>query len=345
MAEKSIKEKYPWLFLDKKLKVDLIYDFFEEDEDNEKESKAAQDTVNIAMELVKALEDMGHIVTTTAIKKEIMREQLGSLTGDVVFNLVEEDILGFEVLKYLEELKKIVTGVDSVGYKLSWDKGRTKELLIEAGVSTPKFVVIKPDEEMKIEGLTFPLFVKAADDHGSLSINQKSKVNNREELVSQVKWVKDNIGGPALVEEYIEGRELGVTVLGNDEKMVLLPIKEILFGKEFEGKVKVVTYDGKWNSESSDYAGLMSMDCPALLEEEESAEIEKMVRKSCLALGVRDYVRFDIRLRDGVPYIIDYNANPALGSEDASGLPVKRFGMTYPEFISAIVAVAVARDV
>ena len=106
---------------------------------------------------------------------------------------------------------------------------------------------------------------------------------------------------------------------------------------------KIITYKAKWDLGSFEYLGSNVMDCPALLEEHELVAIENAVRKSCIALEVRDYARFDVRMRKGVPYIIDYNANPAIGSKDASALPAKRFGLSYSEFIGAIVAVAAQR--
>jgi len=334
--------KHPWLFLDRKYNIDIIYDFVGEEE-NERELSAGQDTVNTANELVHALETLSHKVSLNAIKRETLDKHLDDLSGEVVFNQVEEDVLGYEVLKYLEMRNKIVTGVGSEGFRLSWDKVWVKEQLVKSEVPTPKYFVATPEKQANTHEVEFPLFVKAADDHGSLSITDSSLVKNLQELDKQVKWVKEEIGGPALVEEYIDGRELGVTVIGNGEKMLILPIKEILFGDEFGGRPKVVTYKAKWDVSSVDYSGTTKMSCPAVLTEQEGRAIEDAVRKSCKALMVRDYARFDIRLKDGVPYVIDYNANPAIGSRDASGLPAKVFGLSYPEFIQAIVAVALKR--
>lgn len=337
-----LKKKYSWLFLNTKLKIDIIYDFIDLEE-NEREQSAGQDTVDTALELEVALKSLGHEVKMRAIKSGNYSVQLDELKGDVVFNQVEEDVLGFKVLEHLEKMNKIVTGVDSMGFKLSWDKVRVKDMLIDEGVPTPKYIVCELDSEIVIGDMKFPLFVKAADDHGSLSITEHSLVHNHEELRAQVAWVKKEIGGPALVEEYVEGRELGVSVLGNGKDMVILPVKEILFGKEFENKPKVITYEAKWDTKSADYTGTTLMSCPAVLSKSENLEIEKAIRDSCVALKVQDYARFDIRLKDGIPYVIDYNANPAIGSKDASGLPAKKFGLTYPEFIQAIIAVAMKR--
>ncbi len=339
-----VRRKYPWLFLDKKMVISVIYDFDEENGDmNERESVAGSDTENTANELVKALETLGHEVELVPIKHVGFEEQVKRLKGEVIFNQVEEDELGFDVLKSLEGNGKVVTGVDSVGHKLSWDKGKTKELLLQSGVLTPKYLVISDENCIDLKDLSFPFFVKAADDHGSLSINEKSKVNNIDELRSQIRWVRETIGGAALVEEYIDGRELGVTVLGNGDIRVILPIKEIVFGKEFEGRDKVVTFEAKWKANSTDSQGTSLMDCPASLSEKELEATNKNVLKACEALGVRDYARFDIRLKNDLPYIIDYNANPGIGPNDASALPAKRFGLKYEELIAAIVAVALAR--
>jgi D-alanine-D-alanine ligase len=132
-------------------------------------------------------------------------------------------------------------------------------------------------------------------------------------------------------------------VLGNGEQLLVLPIKEVLFGDQFKNKAKVVTYKSKWDSKSEDWAGTLGMACPAVLTAEEQVAVEEVVKKSVKALRVRDYARFDIRLKEGVPFVIDYNANPALGEKDASGLPAKKFGLSYPEFIQSIVSVALQR--
>lgn len=342
--KRAMQQKYPWLFLTRPYTIDLIFDVTEDDEADERELAAGQDTMETANEIVKALKLMGHRVNLVAVNEENYKKILPELEGEVVFNQVEEDELGVEVLKELERLGKIATGVDSEGFALSWDKSKIKELLIEADVPTPKYFVVKEGEEVVNPGLEYPLFVKAADDHGSLSINENSLVKNEKELQDQVAWIMETIGGGALVEEYIDGRELGVTVLGNGEKMEVLPAKEIIFGEEFVDKPQIVTYEAKWETKSADYAGTSKMACPAELTQAEREVIDMAVRKSSEVLKVQDYARFDIRLRDGVPYIIDYNANPAIGPHDASALPAKVFGLSYPEMIAAIVAVAVGRE-
>lgn len=341
----DLKQKYPWLFLDKPISVDIIYDLDEDaEETNEREQSAGADTAETADALFDALKSTGHRVQLIPLTHTDYQEIIPKLTADIIFNQVEEDELGFKVLKLLEDLNKPVTGVDSLGFNLSWDKTKIKELLNADSIPTPNYVTIKPNDRLDSKDLSFPLFVKAADDHGSLSINENSVVNNQEELSNQIDWIRKNIGGPALVEEYIDGRELQVTVLGNNSNLIALPIKEIVFGAQFKDRPKVVTYKAKWEAKSTDYQGTTKMECPAKLTLEEQKAIENAVKKASEVLKVRDYARFDIRFKNNIPYIIDYNANPAVGPQDASALPAKVFGLSYQEFITAIVAVALRRS-
>jgi D-alanine-D-alanine ligase len=331
--------------INKTLVIDIVYNFDEVEDTEDRELLVYQDTIKTAKEIATALESVGHMVNLVPVSVDNIDNILSKLKGDIVFNQAEEDVTGYKVLEWLEEHNKPVTGVDSAGFALSWDKSKTKELLVRAGVPTPKYFTIDLNKESLPDDLSYPLFVKAADDHGSVSITENSMVKNRKQLIVQIKWVKKTIGGASLVEGYIDGRELGVTVLGNGEDLKILPIKEIMFGKEFLNKPKVVTYDAKWLDKSDDYAGTLSMVCPAKLSGIETKAIDTAIRKSCRALNVRDYARFDIRLKNNVPYVVDYNANPAIGPNDASSLPAKEFGLSYPEFLNAIVMVALKRFV
>ncbi len=337
----ALEQKFPWLFLDHSYSIDILHDL-PDDEAGQREQTAVNDTVQTAHEILNALNSLGHSAHLKPITADNFQEVVNGLNGDIVFNQVEDSELGFKVLALLEKLNRPVTGVDSSGFELSWDKSKIKEILFKAGVPTPQFLITK-GEYIYSNDLTFPLFVKAAEDHGSLSINDNSLVNNQQELKNQVDWIRQEIGGEALVEEYIDGRELGVTTLGNLDDLTILPIKEIVFGPQFSGKAKVVTYDAKWETQSAEYLGTSTFDCPAKITQEEEEMVITATKKACHALGVRDYCRFDIRLKDGIPYFIDYNANPALGSRDASALPSAVFGLSYPEFLAAIVAVALKR--
>jgi len=234
--------------------------------------------------------------------------------------------------------------VDSIGFKLSWLKSDVKRMLVKANVPTPRYCVIKTDQKYDTNDLKYPLLVKAADDHGSLSVTRDSVVTNEKELIQQAHWIQKTIGGDSLVEEYIDGRELAVTVMGNGDDTLLLPVSETIFGKEFADRPKIVTYEGKWVRDSEDYAGADDVQCPALLSLAQQQVIDQTVLESCRALHVRDYARFDIRLKGNIPYIIDYNANPGVGFEAPSRIPAEIFGLTYPEFIAAIVAVALRRS-
>ncbi len=339
-----MKKKYPWLFLKKSYLIDIVYDFTDSDTTSDiRELSAGQDTVDTAKKISSALQKMGQRTNLIPIKKDSMDKTLSNLRGDIVFNQVEEDELGYEVLLKLEALGKKVTGVDSVGSQVSWQKDKIKEKLVAAGIPTPSYFVVKHNDEPNEKDINYPLFVKAADDHGSLSITKNSLVKNKEALFKQVNWVKKTIGGDVLVEEYIDGRELMVGILGNGKNLVVLPIKEILFNQNTSGEPAIITYDTKWTETSKNYLKDLSTRCPAALTDLERKNIKEIVKKVSSILGVCDYARFDIRLRNNIPYIIDYNANPWIGSYGPYRLPYDVFGLTYPEFISSIVAVALGR--
>src|SRR5687767_10861010 len=184
-----LKKKYPWLFLDKPISVDIIYDLYEPEEDDDpREVSAVEDTIKTAKQLQAALISKGHTVSITAVGHQDYQDILPNVSGDIVFNQVEEDELGFKVLSLLESLKKPVTGVDSSGWTLSWNKELIKETLINKHIPTPKHFILNETSTIKTN-LNYPLFVKAANDHGSLSINQNSVVNDKQQLISQVNWI------------------------------------------------------------------------------------------------------------------------------------------------------------
>src|SRR3989344_7742068 len=126
MGSDNLQKKFPWLFLDKFISIDILYDEADSDEDNERELSAGEDTIKTANELNKALTSLGHSARLFPVNENNLEEIIKNLQGDMVFNQVESDELGFKVLLALEKLNKPVTGVDSGGYIMSWDKAKVK---------------------------------------------------------------------------------------------------------------------------------------------------------------------------------------------------------------------------
>jgi D-alanine-D-alanine ligase len=334
----------PWLDYQSHLTVDIIYDLLDSRSVPDREILAGQETENVANEIALALESVGHQAKLWPITNRNYQSVINQLTGDIVFNQVESDILGYNALLYIEQKHLKVTGTGSSGYRLSWNKAKIQDILINAGISTPKYKIIKRNNKFCLPNkLKYPQIVKSANDHGSLSINQKSVVRNLPELNSQVNWIFKEQKDDALIEDYIAGRELSLTFIGNEHELLFLPVKEILFGPMYPGKANIVTYDSKWVENSIDYQSTLKLSCPANLDEMELHNIQKTVSLAIKYLSARDYGRFDIRLRDKIPYIIDYNANPALGYDAASRIPAEVFGLAYPAFINAIVLAAMNR--
>jgi D-alanine-D-alanine ligase len=148
---------------------------------------------------------------------------------------------------------------------------------------------------------------------------------------------------PVLVEEYIDGRELNVTVLGNGKNAKVLPTSEIIFGKSFAHKYKVVDFAAKWQKDSSAYKDTVGF-CPAKLSEESKKKIEETCLAAFRITGCRDYARVDIRLsKEGIPFVLEVNANPGVGPEDGATRSALAAGYSYPSFLSEIVKIALLR--
>ncbi|MEM1515264.1 MAG: ATP-grasp domain-containing protein, partial [Candidatus Bathyarchaeia archaeon] len=175
----------------------------------------------------------------------------------------------------------------------------------------------------------------------SVGITQRSFVRTVEELEKQVNYINNIYRQPALVEEYIGGREFNVSILGNEEPVVL-PISEIIF--EFESDYKIVDYAAKWLKDSDEYIRTKPR-CPANLSEELRSGIEEVSLKAYKALGCRDYARIDIRLEDksGIPYVLEVNPNPDISPESGFVRSLKASGMSFEDFIARIIYFAISR--
>jgi D-alanine-D-alanine ligase len=185
----------------------------------------------------------------------------------------------------------------------------------------------------------FPLFVKPLREDASIGISNKSYVRNDAELKAQVEYITNRYRQPALVEEYIAGRELNVAILGNEQPKVL-PISEITF--DFEDEPKIVGFSAKWFRESDEYKKTKPV-CPALLEPSMKNHLEKIALKAYKALYCRDYARVDMRLRNNSPCILEINPNPDISSEAGFTRSLRAAGISYEQFVEKIIQFALQR--
>ncbi|MDD8017769.1 MAG: ATP-grasp domain-containing protein [Bacteroidota bacterium] len=273
---------------------------------------------------------------------------LKAMQPDIIFNMVEclgdEAIHEMHVAGIYELLEFSYTGAGPLTLGTCLNKARAKEILSYNGIPTAKFMLVTDPNEISPDdfNLRFPIIVKPSAEDASAGIDNDSIVNTFTALKEQVKIIVERFKEPALVEEYIEGRELNVAIMGNDPATVL-PISEIDFSGLPAGKPKIVTYDAKWMEGTEEYEGTKGM-CPADLPKEVERYVKELSLKAYHLMGCRDYARVDIRLSKNLkPYVLEVNPNPDLSNDAGFYRSAKSSGLSYAEMIGKIVEFAVKR--
>ncbi len=282
-----------------------------------------------------------------------LKDDLGRLHGivsrhrpDAIFNLTEHfrDDAGLEsaVAALLELYRIPYTGASAFGLALCRRKGLTKQVLLQNGIATPRYLLLLQPKIKRRHGLHYPLIVKPARHDASSGVEPGSVVHDYEQLVRQLERVFEQFHGPILVEEFIEGKELHVSVLGNTPPEAL-PIIEFDFSKLAEEHPSVITYDVKWNPLAPAYHRVHTF-CPARIER----RIERHVKAKALAAysttSCRDYARIDMRLsEDGIPYVLEVNPNPDLTEGVSFMESAEKAGYTFTATLRRIVEFALQR--
>ncbi len=265
---------------------------------------------------------------------------------DVIFNLTEHfrDDAGLEsAVAALMELHRIpYTGASSFGLALCSRKGLTKQVLLQNGIATPRYLLLAQPKIKRRHGLHYPLMVKPGRQDASSGVEPGSVVHDYEELMRQLDRVFEQFHAPILVEEFIEGKELHVSVLGNTPPEAL-PIIEFDFSKLEEEYPPVITYDVKWNPLSPAYHRVHTF-CPARIER----RVERLVKVKALAAyavtSCRDYARIDMRLsQDGIPYVLEVNPNPDLTEGVSFMESAEKAGLSFSATLRRIVEFALQR--
>jgi D-alanine-D-alanine ligase len=265
---------------------------------------------------------------------------------DLVFNLMETfgktQLGAVGVVGLLEVLGVPYTGCGPGEYYLQEDKAITKKLLAFDRVLFPDFAVFSMNADMETGGnLRFPLFVKPLRMDASIGINGKSFVKTTKELMERVAAIH-KLKDSALVEEFIEGREFFVGVLGNAMPQAL-PVVEIDFTGFPAGVPKVLDAKAKWDINSPRYKGTKSV-FPTDLPGDVQARLERVALDAYRALRVRDYGRVDLRMAEtGEIYVIEVNASCYLEKSSEFAMAAEKAGMTYPELLDRIADLALER--
>ncbi len=299
--------------------------------------------------LATVLRDGGHEPTIINIRDDLatLLDTIATVKPDAIMNLVEffrDDIEHEHHVPALFELLDIeYTGNRPLALSLCQKKPLAKALLVAAGIPTPRSLLIEVGGRVPATvALRFPLIVKPAYEDASGGIDGGSIVADRGALEARVAHVLAEHKMAALVEEYIEGRELHCAIIGNDPPEVL-PLFEMEFSDP--SLPRIITYRAKWDPFSPDYAQVEGR-CPPLdLDEAIVAHVKDVAIRAFHALGCRDYARVDLRLDPvtGEPYVLEVNPNPDLADGCAFATSVRASGRTYGEAINRIVGFALAR--
>jgi len=267
---------------------------------------------------------------------------------DLVFNLCEsvgnKSIHEMHVAGIYELLGVRYTGAGAFALGTCLNKVRTKEILSYHKIATPRFILYKTIAEVSIDDLelSFPLIVKPSLEDASVGIENESIVENIAGLRKRIRYIFQNYDQPALVEEYIEGRELNVAIIGN-KRPIVLPISEIDFSSLPEGYPRIVTYNAKWVEGTEEYSGTRGV-CPANVPIEIERKAKEMALKAYRIMGLRDYGRIDMRLdKKGQLYVLEVNPNPDISDTAGFARSARVYGLTPHEAIHRIVEYALER--
>lgn len=307
--------------------------------------KGAEEDVLREVEAVSgAIEKLGHKVDRVSVTDDVPRffDEISSRYVDVVFNLCErlrDDSWGEVLMAHiLERMEISFTGSDPKALWLGLHKDKSKAVLSLFGIRTPSFKIFTTGKESS-DGLNFPLIVKPNLEDGSLGIDSKSVVWDIESLQKKVRATIKEFKRPVIVEEYIDGREFNVSILGDK----VIAIGEVEFSGLPEGKPRVVSYRAKWDRESDEYKGTSTI-CPANLDRKTENRIKDIALKAFRAIGCRDYARVDMRM-DSLKriYVIEVNPNPDISPDSGFSRALKAAGLSYEAFVDRVIGFALQR--
>lgn len=295
-------------------------------------------------DVITTLRAVGHEVRCLGVLDSLteLRAAITEWRPDIVFNLLEEfnGIVTYDqhVVAFLELMQQPYTGCNPRGLLLSRDKPLCKQLLAYHRIPTAQFAVLRKGIKFRVPPrLRYPLFVKSATEDASLGISQASVVGDPQQLRDRVAFIHEQIGTDALVEEYIDGREVYVGVLGN-ERVTRLPVWELSFGSLGEKQASIATRKVKWDRKYQQHHGIQRQ-AATDLDPTTIAVLDRLSRRLYKSLGLSGYARMDFRVRaDGQVFVLEANANPCLAQAEDFAQSALSAGIGYQDLLARIVA-------
>jgi D-alanine-D-alanine ligase len=294
-------------------------------------------------DVMSTLESAGHSVRALGLQDNLadLRTAITDWKPDIAFNLLEEfqSIVTYDqyVVAFLELMKQPYTGCNPRGMMISRDKALSKQILSYHRIPTPGFAVIRKGRRYRVpRKLKFPLFVKSATEDASVGISQASIVSDSERLKERIEFIHEQTQSDALVEEYIEGRELYVGVLGND-RLRTFPVWEMDFGTLPDVMAGIATRKVKWDRRYQEKHGIRTAAAQSL-PEGCAAYLDKLSKRIFRALYLTGYARMDFRMRpDGSVYALEANANPNISYEEDFAESAHAAGLEYEPLLEQII--------
>jgi D-alanine-D-alanine ligase len=328
----------------KKLKVLALFDAIRPttiDQDLSKEMKT--EDWKTEANVLAALGTLGYPTEHLAIfdNLDLLRQKMESFAPDVIFNLADQfkNNRGFDqnIASLLEMQGVPFTGCGATGLVLCKHKGTSKKILGYHHIHVPNFVVIPRGQRIaRLKRPKFPLLVKPVKEEASYGISQASFVTSDEQFKERVAFIHESHDSDVIAEEYIEGRELYVSVMGN-AKLTVFPIRELVFREVPPNEPKIATYKAKWDEEYRKRWGLQNQ-FPEGLEPALVAQIEETCKRIYRLLTIEGYARIDLRLTAANEiYFIEANPNPILAEDEDFAQAAAKAGLTYPQLIDRII--------
>jgi D-alanine-D-alanine ligase len=267
---------------------------------------------------------------------------------DLIFNVCERinntSLLEPHAASLLDILQIPYTGSNPLTLALCIDKIKVKKLLDFHGIPTPRWDYVFEKTDKVDDSLRYPLIVKPANTDNSIGITNDSVVKNEKELQNRIKYVIDEIKSPALIEEYIEGDEYDVPIIGNNENIRVLPLSRSIFSNLPKGYWHIFPYEAKWDSESVFKKHIITEEPPKRINKGLASLISEIAIDTYNILDCHDYGRVEIKVdKNNNPYVLELNPNPSINIGDCFYRVAPLAGMNYSQFLIEIVKLAINR--
>jgi D-alanine-D-alanine ligase len=332
----------------RKLRVLVLFDTDYDPPIDQDYRRHMREIDEVEFDVTRALKRGGYEVRWLGFKESLrpLAEALMDTNVDVVFNLVErfqgDSRLDAAVAGLLELSGLPYTGATQGGLVLARDKAKSKSVLAREGVPVPRFFVCRRGWHVPRCDIPFPVIVKPLDEDASVGVTQGAVVRSQKSLERRVLWVHERFDTDAIVEQFIVGREIYVSVMGN-ERLEVLPAVEMVFRKQPDPTARFATFRAKWDWDYRERLGIENR-LTGRLAGPVAERVQDVAARSYRATGMRDYARIDIRLsEDGVPYVLEVNPNPFIAWGEDLWRAAKSAGYKYDDLIDRIVNMAWAR--